>query len=212
MAFLSSHTLSPMGDVDTKFNKLVSNEAAFNLALSPRYFPTLYNHLQGYFEHVSKNMTEQQEKELKAQLVSFAESTVPVCSDDALTKAAEFLTAKKQSTNPIEQNVYLPLTFDQYIFRLYHNRPLVCYQDQDDTLLMGKQQTDLKAYPKHALIGTSQEEHPFVLEDLISYPEREISELFGISSPTFFINNGDRDNKGNYSDQDNYEKKVFLSG
>ncbi len=41
-------------------------------------------------------------------------------------------------------------------------------------------------------IGTETEQHPLVLQDLMSYDEIQIAALIGLSGPTFFINTGSR--------------------
>ena len=41
-------------------------------------------------------------------------------------------------------------------------------------------------------IGTEAEQHPLILEDLMSYDEIQIAALIGLSGPTFFINTGSR--------------------
>src|SRR5204863_5355201 len=135
--------------------------------------------------------TPEKQLELKTKLVSFTKQTAPICHDQALIKAAEFLINKKKSESPLEQKVYQSLNLAEFVFRLYHNRPLVCFEKDDKTKFFGipKYYDIHSPYLQHLKIGTPEEEYPFVLQDIISYPEREISEYFVLLSPTFFINN-----------------------
>jgi hypothetical protein len=44
-------------------------------------------------------------------------------------------------------------------------------------------------------IGTEEEKAPFVLKNYLSYDEMEIGTLISVSTPTFFINDGSRNNR-----------------
>lgn len=51
---------------------------------------------------------------------------------------------------------------------------------------------------KRDLLGTSSETPPRVLENCLSYDEIKLSALLSVSSYTYFINDGSRDNCGKY--------------
>jgi hypothetical protein len=80
---------------------------------------------------------------------------------------------------------------DEFIHRLLSKRPLMFMTAQDQYLLRNGQQ----GHGGFETIGTSSECPPLILADYLSYDEMQIAALIGVSSPTYFINNGSRTNK-----------------
>ena len=80
---------------------------------------------------------------------------------------------------------------DEFINRLITKRPLMFMTERDQYLLRNGK----RGSGGFEIIGTDTECAPLVLEDYLSYDEMQIAALIGVSSPTYFINNGSRTNK-----------------
>lgn len=203
--------------VEEKYQTLITKEQEFKDKLlypvnkQTKEFPVPINSIQGYFDHFIKDQPDSSQLEFKQDIVRFAQGIKIVCSDEALIKAADFLEQKKQSTLQIERDVYALMNLKEFIFRLFNNRPLTCYGSHDSTLFLNDSTYYGGVYFKHRNIGTDKEETPFTLSNILSYAEREISELFGIACETFFVNTGDRKNNGILT-TDPYEKTGIYAG
>jgi len=63
-----------------------------------------------------------------------------------------------------------------------------------------------------SLVGTEREEWPLILEEYLSYEEIAISTLLGVSSPTYFINSGGRNNCGNVGKKGEFEERgIYIA-
>jgi len=79
-----------------------------------------------------------------------------------------------------------------FINRLLVKRPLMFVEYSDQYLL----RNGTKGSGGFEAIGTGAEKAPLVLKEYLSYDEMQIAALLGVSVPTYFINDGDRNNKG----------------
>ncbi|XP_064211807.1 uncharacterized protein LOC663704 [Tribolium castaneum] len=80
----------------------------------------------------------------------------------------------------------------QFIDRLLSKRAVVFMGPVDQYLLLNK----TSGSGRWETIGTSSETPPLVLENCLSYDEIKLSALLSVSSFSYFINNGDRNNMG----------------
>lgn len=118
----------------------------------------------------------------------------------------EFLELKRALGSPVEQSLYKDMNREDLLSRLLKKRPLAFLNPTDQFLL----KTGQRGFGAFELIGKNYEREPLKLESLLSYDEMAISALIGVSSPTCFINRGHRDNGGEKSLREDYEKTGFY--
>lgn len=106
----------------------------------------------------------------------------------------QFLEFRRAHGTQVEKSLYQNMTTSQLVTRLLKNRPVV-FMDADDQYELHTGQTG-QGSQNFVNIGTSLERPPLVLSSYLSYAEMQVSALLGISVPTFFINDGGRDNRG----------------
>ncbi len=102
------------------------------------------------------------------------------------------------------------MNIHQFIDRLVTKRAVVFYKQFDSYLL----RDGCRGAGKWKLIGTDKESNVSI-SNYLSYDELLISALCGISSPTHFINNGYRQNCGewpSFSDRHNYPLNGIYIG
>jgi hypothetical protein len=73
-------------------------------------------------------------------------------------------------------------------------------------------QKNVKGYGNFEKIGTNLELGYLVLSNYLSYDEMEIAALLGVSTPTYFINNGNRYNSAKLDALHNYQKEGVYVG
>jgi hypothetical protein len=105
-----------------------------------------------------------------------------------------FLEHKRKAGTAVERAVYAGMTRDQFIDRLLQKRPLMFMTSKDQTLLPGRQ--SFNAQQQWFRVGTNAEQAPFLLKDYLSYDEMELSAFVNVATPTYFINDGNRNNGG----------------
>jgi hypothetical protein len=123
-----------------------------------------------------------------------AANTRPIIDHRVMVLIDQFLLHKKSRGTPTEQAVYRYMTSNQFIDRLLIKRPIMFMTSFDTSLLRGL--PPAVATTLFESIGTQAEEPPLVLAEYLSYDEMQIAALLGVSVPTYFINNGARDNQG----------------
>jgi hypothetical protein len=120
----------------------------------------------------------------------------------------DFLEYKKTQGTDKEKKLYASMNRQQFIMRLLEQRPLTFISLSDNYVLRGKV-FGIGGFEK---IGTSAEHAPLLLKDYLSYDEMAVSALIGMSSPTYFINNGARDNSGSKGAAGSYENEGIYVG
>ena len=137
-----------------------------------------------------------------------AQQVYPIMDPKVLELMQDFLNYKRKNGSDIEKNLYKNLPLNAFIIRLFLNRPLMFITTADQFLLRdGK----THGHGNFEIIGTNLEEWPLILDNYLSYDEMQIAALLGISTPTYFINNGDRDNFGrNGSAQDHQALGILI--
>ncbi len=144
----------------------------------------------------------------KATIVNQAKETYPIMHTKVRPLIDDFLRCKKTTGSEIEKKLYETMTFDAFINRLLINRPLAFLNPSDKYLLQNSQRGE----GGFEAIGTDNEKLPLLFNDYLSYDEMQISALLGVSSPTYFINNGSRNNNGNAAAAGTYQETgVYVA-
>eukprot|EP01127_Copromyxa_protea_P012375 TRINITY_DN321_c0_g1_i2.p1 TRINITY_DN321_c0_g1~~TRINITY_DN321_c0_g1_i2.p1 ORF type:complete len:1568 (-),score=371.64 TRINITY_DN321_c0_g1_i2:268-4602(-) len=147
------------------------------------------------------------DKEKIALCLEHAADTRTIVHRKVLPLIREYLALKKEQGTKAEKEVYRGMTVESFTTRLFLKRPLTFYQGSDDTLLR-----DGNTHRDWTKVGSDAEGN-IKLRDYMSYDELLISALFGIASPTLFINNGDRKNCGRVAfDVSTYEREGVFVG
>ena len=147
------------------------------------------------------------EEELKNRICLFAENTRPVFHKKLQQLMTDFISIKKSDFKSVYTENY---SYKDLVTRLLTKRP-ICFYDKDDIFMLRNnnkgtiKNLDFSTTPR--LVGT-----PIPVEEYISYDEMAISALLSVSVPTYFINDGNRHNKGNKSTTADYEKYGVYVG
>jgi hypothetical protein len=120
----------------------------------------------------------------------------------------DFLAYKKSEGSVVEKNLYKTMSRQEFIGRLLSKRPLMFMNANDDYLL----KNGTRGNGGFEKIGTNEEKSPLVLKDYLSYDEMQSAALIGVSVPTYFINNGNRQNKGIKAKEGEFEEQGILVG
>lgn len=188
-SFCMERILKDTITIEDKYTQFIEKESKFKQKLPQEEFPVKINSVSGYFDEYYKNAEPKDQLGFKQQIIQFAESAEIVSCSGSLRKAADFLNQKRTSKNPIDQ-IYRTMTLEQFIWRLFKKRLLTCFDSAQTVLILGEKKRRSECGPDIAAIGTLHEKEPFTLKNFLSESERDISELFGIATETFFINNG----------------------
>lgn len=186
-----------------KFTTLVAKSDEFNKKVR---FPTKDTRIQV----IARNNTDKQ-----VTIIKQAETTYPILHNNTSVLLDDFLEFKKKYGTDIEKKMYKNMTRPEFINRLITKRPLVFYTEHDVFLLRDGKTTEktagLQADPFEE-IGSLKQVSPIILDEYISYDEMQLSALLGVSTPTFFINDGNRNNKGIQGAPESYEKEGVYVG
>jgi hypothetical protein len=143
------------------------------------------------------------------EIEDMALNTTPVIDHKVKELMEAFLKHKKALGNHIEKQVYGQMSLNNFITRLCTKRPLTFCNDKDEYLLKeGAEGQEGSAF--FDAIGTLQEQAPFLLANYLSYQEMPFSALINFCVPTFFINDGNRQNKGIEMPEGTFEKKGIY--
>lgn len=182
---------APSGPL-SNFRELVSNSLAF---LTP--LPTTENRISAIVARSSHS------EKAAAQIFDDAINTRIIVHQRVLNLINGFLNVKIKFGSSLEQDLYTSMETKDFVRRLVLKRPLT-FVGRDGQLV----QNALHQWP---LVGKEHEENPLLLKDYLSYDEIAIAALVGVSSPTYFINSGGRDNKGKPGNAGGYtERGVYV--
>jgi len=187
------------------YDQILRNERSFREKfkgdVSPALpqFPSKANFPEAYYGYVN-SPNAQSTPEFQEEIVRYAQQTIPIFSQQTLERACTFLKSKQR----VGSKFYETMTITDFFVRLYTKRPLVCYNGSNGyKIILSNDEgiyVPVKNYteiiPKLKKIGTTEEKSPFTLTNILSLEEAEIGASCGVSSPTFFINNGNRQNRG----------------
>lgn len=127
-----------------------------------------------------------------------------------LKLATKFLMHKIEFGTVKEKKVYENMSTEQFIARLIRNRAVVFFDARDITLKRdGTRLADCEAWLR---VGTDNESPELAMEEYLSYDEIQLSALLIASSPTFFINDGARNNCGVRDTKDCYPFEGVIMG
>jgi hypothetical protein len=119
--------------------------------------------------------------------------TRPLATKATIQLLNNFINMKQHYGSKIEIKFYKNMQPHQLAQRLIIKRPIAFYSKADTHLLRDEtygQGTQFET------IGHDNEKEPYTLKNYMSYDEMMISSLISISTPTYFINKGDRYNSG----------------
>jgi len=126
-------------------------------------------------------------EEEKKKIVEFANRAYPIIHADVDDLMQKFLSKKKISGTDDEKKIYESMTVQSFTHRLLTKRPLVFFNPNDYWAdkkgNSGQGDWDKKARQDK-------------LRNFLSYDEIKISALIQLSTETFLINSGSRNNKG----------------
>ncbi len=187
----------PSSTLQTTFQELVHNTQSFE---SYRRIPTTDNRIETL---ISQGIA------LEHEIVAQANQTRPILHENVVQLMEDFLHYKKQLGSPIEQALYSTMDVQAFIDRLLVKRPLAFLLPSDSYLLRDGRS---RGYGQFETIGTEAEQAPLTLNDYLSYDEMQLSAFLAVSTPTYFINNGNRHNRGIASSSQLHEKSGVYVG
>ena len=123
----------------------------------------------------------------KEKIVEFANRAYPIIHADVDDLMQKFLSFKMRNGKYDEKQIYEGMTVPEFTHRLLTKRPLVFFSPSDYWVdkdgNSGRRKWDEKARKDK-------------LQNFLSYDEIKISALIQLSTETFLINSGSRNNKG----------------
>lgn len=200
-------TMQSLSCMEMTFGTLLENYKRF-IQFDNRVavLPSLFHRITSFDE---KNQNE---------MVSYAQGTYPLIHSEVIKLCDNFITFKMQEGSNVEKALYKNMTVASFITRCFKKRPLTFCTSEDNALLRDGTvcNDDNNALVDFAKIGADDQvvegEALLPLKKYISYEEMQISALLGISSPTRFINDGNRYNKGNVAKQNTFQEYGIYSG
>ncbi len=198
-------------DYEQQFRQLVDRSDKFDQKYCK--FPPLQNRIA-----ILGNTAEKRQK-----ICDHFANTYHLVHEKTYSLLCGVLALKKEKGTRREQAIYGKKNLGGFIKRLFTNRPLVCVESYDKEYLRStehreqiKKNTNIPAYGSAELfikVGTPDEISPVTLEKYLSYDEIALAALLGISSQTYFINSGRRDNCGEiYHAGEAHEEDGVLCG
>lgn len=184
---------------EVTLEQLSKNSKDFLQAAGLEQFPTQNNTI----EALSKKG-----KQVQEEIVAHANATRPIIHVKTMKLITKFLALKKDSGSEEERALYRDMDENAFIDRLLTKRPLAFLNSTDNALL----RDGTKKNGGFEWIGKEGKNSSLKLEDYLSYDEMPISALLGVSTPTHFINNGSRDNRGNVGKEGSFEEKGVYIG
>lgn len=180
-----------------QYNDLITKSTAF--AQKVATFPTEHNLIAAVVKDNPVKMKE---------VLEHAKATKAIIHPRTAALVDDFLAFKRVKGSAVEQQLYAKMSRKNFLKRLLTHRPMAfltaadTYQLRDGTKGNGGFET----------IGTAAEKAPLQLKDYLSYDEMQISALLGVSVPTHFINNGNRNNRGEKGKVGEFEQKGVYTG
>ncbi len=146
---------------------------------------------------------------LEQEIAAQANQTRPILHENVVQLMDDFLNYKKQFGSLVEQALYATMNVQALIDRLLVKRPLAFLLPSDSYLLRDGQ---TRGNGQFETIGTETEKAPLTLNEYLSYDEMQLSAFLGVSTPTHFINNGARNNRGIASSSQSHENSGIYVG
>lgn len=149
------------------------------------------------------------DKTIQENIASHARNTYPILQGKVASLIDDFLAYKKTSGSSVEKKLYAQMNRDEFINRLLTKRPLMFMTHSDSYLLRDGKTQGKGGFEE---IGTNNEKAPLTLMNYCSYDEMQIAALLGVSVPTYFINDGDRNNQGKKGVPGSYQEQGVYVG
>lgn len=189
-------TMCMSSDVE-QFNVLVEQSKKFHAPLSFSFLDNRIEKIGGASDEIKEKIAQQAKSVRIIMHKNVAEQMI-----------ISFLNYKKSYGSSVEKILYNTLEFNDFIKRLFICRPLMFMLSSDRYILRDKTQGS----GGFESIGTDAQISPLLLQDYLSYDEMTISALLGVSVPTMFINDGNRNNKAVQGLQGTYEASGVYTG
>nr|CAD7432017.1 unnamed protein product [Timema monikensis] len=143
-------------------------------------------------------------------LEDHANSAYPLLHESALYLYTEFLDHKRKYGTATEKAVYDKMGVVDLVQRLLEKRAVTFYGKRDAYLLISGK----KGVQGWEYVGkdNGEEKPPLVLEQVLSYDEMKLSALLSVSSHSTFINDGNRNNKGEPSSPKDLQRHGVIVG
>lgn len=145
------------------------------------------------------------------EIVKAVEGTTMLVTGDVRKLASDFLKLKQTEGTAAEKTVYRNMTVDAFLNRLMTKRPLAFMGASDTYLLQGQNKVVHNGTAQFDAIG-SNKELDVHLTDYLSYDEMQISAFLGFATPTYFINEGGRNNQGQKAEDGSFIKDGVYAG
>ena len=129
----------------------------------------------------------------------------------------EFLKLKRKNGSKYEKHIYATdqsFRWQDLVRRLIAKRPLVFMGGMDHTMLRDGTLIHNRPHQEWARNGTSDQANNnyLRLEEYLSYDEIMLGSLIGVSGPSYFINDGNRYNKGVRGKEDSFVDRGIIIG
>lgn len=195
LMMLTSSWLANAMDFETNehFDELVKRSEEFN---ARHEFPTKNN--------LAKELGNSPERQKK--IAKHMHNTYPFMHTRVIALINNFLAIKRADENQEIAAYYRSLDTYSFIDRLLKKRPLVFMESGDNYLDRDHERGKNGFGNIKGINGLSK------LEEYIRYDEMPISALIGMSGPTYFINDGSRNNLGKLGDAGTFEEEGIIIG
>ncbi|KAI5926190.1 hypothetical protein F4810DRAFT_707801 [Camillea tinctor] len=128
---------------------------------------------------------------------------------------SQFIEHKRRHGSPVEKALYAePWTWQEQVVRMVRKRALVFMNPHDYTVTRDGQRLG-PAAQEWDRVGTAAESRnatPLALGAYLSYDEMLLGSLLGVSGPSFFVNEGRRNNRGRPAAAGSFEPRGIVVG
>lgn len=138
--------------------------------------------------------------EMQLKIANHANGTRIIVHPRVVDLSTDFLKLKRECGTIKEKSLYENMTVAQFLQRLIEKRPLVFYTGSDITI----DREGIERNPGDWELVGMDEEGELAITDYMTYDEIQIAALIGVSTPTYFINDGNRGNRGVRSNEEGY--------
>lgn len=142
------------------------------------------------------------------EIVKQAQGAHPIVHEKVWELAQGFLAIKRKEGSSVERQLYENMTVEQFFDRLLAKRPLM-FMTSFDTYILRDGTGGNGGFEK---IGTEEEVAPLLINDYLSYDELQISAYMSVVTPTQFINDGNRSNRAEIYNSENFETSGVYVG
>ncbi|KAJ3080891.1 hypothetical protein HK102_002744 [Quaeritorhiza haematococci] len=149
--------------------------------------------------------------EKQAAIARHAQKVRIIVHADLLPAIETFLARKRREGFTDEKSLYAKMTTEDFIRRCIEKRPLA-FLNSCDTTLTRDGTFERMGRDLFRRSGSPPSDRHLPIEDYLTYEEMAFSALLGVSTPTFFINQGTRDNRGVKADAGTYEPFGIMVG